>query len=98
MHGPDVVCRAVNDALLEGLVTVTVMESSQAAAAAAGGDGDGDAYGGNGGGCGRCTTQRVDLPLLSDYDKTALQVLGSTYELDWVALSYTRSGAEVEEV
>ena len=42
-----------------------------------------------------CYPSQNDLPLLSDYDKECLTSLASDTDVDFVALSYTRSGEDV---
>lgn len=32
-----------------------------------------------------------NLPLLTDYDKQAVQALGAEYEIDFLSLAYTRT-------
>lgn len=38
-----------------------------------------------------------ELPLLSDWDKHCIQQLGQEFEIDFINLSYTRTGADVVE-
>lgn len=38
-----------------------------------------------------------DQPLLSSYDKDCIQLLAKEFEIDYISLSYTRSGDDVRE-
>lgn len=38
-----------------------------------------------------------DLPLLSDYDKRCIAELGAEFDIDFISLSYTRTGEDVRE-
>ncbi|KXZ56864.1 hypothetical protein GPECTOR_1g78 [Gonium pectorale] len=73
----DVVCVALNDAELHGLLTVFNLERSAS----------------------ELISLQSDLPVLTEYDKQALRELAAEgYEIDFVAISYCRSGADVREV
>ncbi|MEW5318442.1 MAG: hypothetical protein WDW38_009663, partial [Sanguina aurantia] len=75
VNGRDIICRALNNAHLNGLLTVFNVERSDHELA----------------------SMQNTLPILSDYDKECLTQLAREYEIDFVALSYCRSGADVRE-
>ncbi|KAG2497916.1 hypothetical protein HYH03_004180 [Edaphochlamys debaryana] len=73
----DVLCTALNDAELNGLLTVFNLERSAS----------------------ELVSLQSDLPVLTDYDKQALRELADGgSEIDFVSISYCRSGADVKEV
>lgn len=73
--GPDVICEAQNDAVLDGLLTVFHGERSSD----------------------NLLNVQNELPLLSEYDRECLSNLALDYEIDFLSLSYTRSGEDVKE-
>ncbi|PNW77193.1 hypothetical protein CHLRE_10g426292v5 [Chlamydomonas reinhardtii] len=73
----EVVCVALNDAELHGLLTVFNLERSAS----------------------ELTSLQSDLPVLTQYDRVALRDLADTgFEIDFICISYCRSGVDVREV
>ncbi|KAK9811564.1 hypothetical protein WJX72_005997 [[Myrmecia] bisecta] len=76
VKGEEVMCEAMNDAELDGLLTVIHSERSD----------DG------------MSNRQTDLPMLAQHDVMALKQLSAAYELDFVALTYTCDGGDVQEM
>ena len=76
IDGSDVKCIAQNDAVMDGLLTVTHHAANQDDKAC----------------------MQADLPLLSEHDVHAIRDITSTFEVDFVALTFTRDGEDVDSM
>lgn len=76
VEGSDVICTAQNDAVMDGLLTVTHHSANPEDKG----------------------SMQADLPLLSEHDVHAIRDITSQYEVDFVALTFTRDGGDVDSM
>ncbi len=74
VEGNNVRCTAQNDAVMDGLLTVTHHSANEEDR----------------------MSMQADLPLLSEHDVHAIRGITSQFEVDFVALTFTRDGEDVD--
>ena len=74
VEGNDVKCTAQNDAVLDGLLTVTHHSANEE----------------------DMMSMQADLPLLCEHDVHAIRDITSQFEVDFVSLTFTRDGEDVD--
>ena len=74
VDGNNVKCTAQNDAVMDGLLTVTHHSANEE----------------------DMSSMQADLPLLSEHDVHAIRDITSQFEVDFVALTFTRDGGDVD--
>jgi len=74
VEGNNVKCTAQNDAVMDGLLTVTHHSANEEDR----------------------MSMQADLPLLSEHDVHAIRDITSQFEVDFVALTFTRDGEDVD--
>ncbi len=74
VEGNNVKCTAQNDAVMDGLLTVTHHSANEE----------------------NRMSMQADLPLLSEHDVHAIRDITTQFEVDFVALTFTRDGEDVD--
>lgn len=76
VEGNNVKCTAQNDAVMDGLLTVTHHSANEE----------------------DMMSMQADLPLLSEHDVHAIRDITAQFEVDFVALTFTRDGDDVDSM
>lgn len=74
VDGCNVRCTAQNDAVMDGLLTVTHHSANES----------------------DMMSMQADLPVLSEHDVHAIRDITSHFEVDFVSLTFTRDGEDVD--